>query len=85
MPFTDLQNAGTPAQTPELSTCKELPLPKSGVTAQEKWQVLTSRKSVPLFLPLQGEGWKVESLFTFENPKAQLIEIWRHVNNQSFT
>lgn len=54
MPFTDLQNAGTPAQTPELSTCKELPLPKSGVTAQEKWQVLTSRKSVPLFLPLQG-------------------------------
>lgn len=56
MPFTDLQNAGTPAQTPELSTCKELPLPKSGVSAQEKWQVLTSRKSVPLFLPLQGEG-----------------------------
>lgn len=33
MPFTNFQNEGAPAKT---STCKELPLPKSGVTAQEK-------------------------------------------------
>jgi hypothetical protein len=75
MLFTNLWNKSTCTQTPAFPTWQELPLPKVGVIAWEKYLAFITRKYIGLSLLVKSQERELRSFFTFEYPNVQLITI----------